>query len=83
VRDFENRFNVGYITVAHSRDAGNLLPHINMRSFRQICQTLVLAPGAHVVARPLLEVGLQFQRQANADKRIPSALGLMVADDEL
>ena len=44
---------------------------------------LALAPGGHIVERPLLEVELQFQRQANADKRIPSALGLMVADDEL
>jgi hypothetical protein len=43
----------------------------------------VLAPGAHVVACHLLEVWRQLQRQANADKRIPSALGLMVADDEL
>lgn len=62
---------------------GNLLAHINMPSFRQICQTLVLAPGAHVVERPLLEGGLQFQCQANTGKRIRSPPGLMAADDEL
>jgi len=29
-----------------------------------------------------MKIGLQRQRQANTDKRIPSAPGLMVADDE-
>src|SRR5215467_12271247 len=62
---------------------GDLLAHIKMRSFRQICQPLVLASSTHVVERPLLEVGFQFQCQANANKRIPSTLRLMLPEDKL
>jgi hypothetical protein len=62
VRDLKDRFYVADVTRTNSRGAGNFLAHIHMLNFRQICPTLVLAPGAHVVARPLLEVGLQFQR---------------------
>ena len=85
VRGLEDRFDVADVTSASAkaREVGNLLTHINMPSFRQICQTLVLAPGAHVCKRFLLKIGLQCQHQANTDKRIPSRLGLMVADDEL
>jgi hypothetical protein len=42
----------------------------------------VLVQNAKVVDRLLLKIGLQFQRQANTDIRIPSTLGLMVTDDE-
>ena len=79
----EDRLYVADVTSTNRRGAGNLLPHINMLSFRQICRTLVFASGAHVVERSLLKIGLQCQRQANADKRIPSAPGLMVGEYEL
>src|ERR1019366_2758433 len=83
VRNFKYGLNVANVTRAYPRDAGNLLTHINMLSVRQICRTLVSAPGAHVVERPLLKIGFQCQRQANTDKCIPSAPGLMVAKYEL
>jgi hypothetical protein len=79
----EDFSHVTDVTVANPRGAGNLVTHIDMLSFWQICRTLVLAPGTHVVKRPFLEGEFQFQRQANTDKGIPSALALMVPDDEL
>ena len=63
--------------------AGNLLAYINTLSFRQICQPLVPTPNAYVVERPLLKIWLKSQRQANADKVIPSAPGLVVGEYEL
>ncbi|MGB9072505.1 MAG: hypothetical protein WCC22_07510 [Terriglobales bacterium] len=75
--------DLAYIAGPRAGDLGDLLADIYTVCLWQICRTLVLAPGANVVERLLLEAGLQFQRQANADKRIPSALGLMVTDDEL
>src|SRR5271167_2901703 len=79
----KDRFDIADVTGARPRGAGNLLAHLNMLSFRQICPTLVLASDTHVAERPLLEVGLQFQRQVNTDKRIPPAPGLMVGEYEL
>ena len=83
MRGLEDRLYVADVTSANSRRARNLLPHIYMLSFRQICRTLALAPGSHVVECPLLEMGFQCQRHANADERIPSAPELMMNEYEL
>ena len=51
------RLYVADVTGANPRGAGDLLTHINVLSFRQICQTFVLSPGAHVFERLLLKIG--------------------------
>jgi hypothetical protein len=48
VGDFEDCFNVPDIARANPRHASKLLPHINVLSFWQIFQPLVLASEAHV-----------------------------------
>src|SRR5712691_5587699 len=83
MRHLEDGLNVADISWTRPRDVSNLPAYISMLSFRQICQTFELAAGAHVFERPLLKIGLQRQRQPNADKRIPPAPGLMVGEYEL
>ena len=83
MRGLDDRLYVANVASANPRGAGNLLPHIYMLSFRQICRTLVLASGSHVVECPLLEMGFQCQCHTNADERIPSAPELVVSEYEL
>ena len=59
VSDFEDRFNVANIAWASGRDVSNLSPNIDALNVWQICQTFVLAAGAHVLQRPLPKAGLE------------------------
>src|SRR5207302_10401344 len=78
-----DRLHVAYIPSANPCGEGNFLAHVNMPSFRQICRTLVLASGTHVVERPLLKIRLKFQRDPNANEFVPSPPGVMVIEYEL
>ena len=77
------RLYVADVTSTNPGGGGNLVPDIHVQSFRQICQTLISAAGSHVVERSLLKIGLQYQRQANTNKRIPSTPRFVVGKNEL
>src|SRR5713101_7310572 len=72
-----------HVAGARASRLGDLPANIHTVSLRQICRTLTFAPRTHVLEGPLPKMGLQCQRQANANKVIPSAPGLMVGEYEL
>jgi hypothetical protein len=74
-----------FTPVEFAKPLWKVISVLTIIAFGGVVASLLLgfSPGAHVVERPLLKIGFQRQRQSNADKRIPAAMGLMVADDEL
>src|SRR5262249_23874878 len=79
----EDSLHVAYVAGTDTRKASNLLSHLNMRTFGQICRTLVSAPTTLIVKRLLLEVRLQFHCQPNAVEIVPIASRLMAYENEL
>lgn len=69
----ENPFHVANSPRADPSKIGDLLPHINVLSFWQIYQTLVLAAGDLVGKSFRLEIWLLFKRQLYPREVVPSS----------
>src|SRR5438552_15391966 len=78
-----DHLHIADVSSTHSFDFSYPASHINVLSVWQFCRTLVSAPLSHVVECAAPKIGFQGECQAGSDKGIPSALGLVMSQDEL